>query len=66
MKPRMMKKQKEKMFIVKKYVKAVSALEALKKERRQPADDCWIDEDWKKDNLANAIGFSVDRKSKDA
>ena len=53
-------KAKQKMFIVKKYIMASSAREALRKESKQPADDCWIDEEWRKnekDNLASAIGF---------
>ena len=50
------------MFIVKKYIMATSAQEALRKERSTPADDCWVDEDWRKaskDNLASAIGFQM-------
>lgn len=63
-----MKKPKDKMFIVKKYIKAKSAAEALRKERKIPADDCWVDEDWRKnspDRLADAIGFSVDKPDDD-
>mgnify|MGYP001598959697 FL=1 len=50
------------MFVVKKYIKAFPAKEALKKEKKQEADDCWIDDDWrkeKKDRLAEAIGFKI-------
>lgn len=60
-----MKKNKQKMFVIKKYIMASNAQEALKKERRQPADDCWVDEEWRKnntDNLASAIGFSASKK----
>lgn len=56
-----MKKTSQKMFIVKKYIMARSAREALRKERTQAADDCWVDEEWRKnntDNLAAAIGFA--------
>lgn len=60
-----MKKQKiiEKRFIVKKYIMAKSAHDALKKERRTRPDDVWVDEEWKKDNpnqLQSAIGFTCD------
>lgn len=40
---------------------ASSAREALRKERATPADDCWVDEEWRKnnkDNLASAIGYN--------
>lgn len=49
----------KKLFIVKKYVWASSAQEALKKEKKIHADDCWIDEEWKKNECQpkDAIGF---------
>lgn len=53
----------EKRFIIKKYVMAKSAHDALKKERRIRPDDVWVDEDWKKENpnqLASVIGYSVE------
>ncbi len=56
-----MKKQ-DKRFIVRKYIIAKSAMEALKKEKRHLPDDCYIDDDWKKeagDQLESAIGFEV-------
>lgn len=49
--------EKPKMFIVRKYVKAVSALEAIKKEPKVPVHDVWIDEKWQEKSLAEAIGF---------
>lgn len=36
----------EKQYIIRKYIKANSAQEALRKEKKQPADECWIDEKW--------------------
>ena len=56
-----MKKPQPKLFIVRKYVMARSALEAIRKSRHVPVDDCWIDDEWKKGqgaNLASAVGFS--------
>lgn len=53
----------KKRYIIRKYVMAKSAEEALKKERKMIPDDVWIDEDWKKDNpknLESAIGFNVE------
>ncbi len=55
-----MKRKDEKMFIIKKYVMASSASEAIRKEKNIKPDDCWVDDDWRKsktDNLAVAIGF---------
>lgn len=54
-----------KRFIVRKYIMASSAHEALKKERRIRPDDCWVDDEWKKENpnqLTSAIGFSVEQE----
>lgn len=58
-----MKKKQNKLFIVKKYILATSAQEALKKERTIRPDDVWVDEDWRKKqenvkDLQSAIGFS--------
>jgi len=53
---------KEKRYIVRKFIMAKSCQEALKKEKKIIPDDCWVDEDWKKDHqqdLVSAIGFSV-------
>lgn len=58
------KMSKDKLFIVRYYVKAKNAKEALKKARQQEADDVWVDEEWKKGNaeqLASAIGFQTER-----
>lgn len=57
-----MNKEKDKMFIVKKYIKASSAAEAIRKDRTTPVSDVWIDDEWRKnnrDNLADAMGFIV-------
>jgi len=56
----MNKKKKNKMFVVKKYIMASSAAEALRKDLKTPADDCWVDEEWKGKYLADAIGFEIE------
>lgn len=59
---------KEKRYIVRKYVMAKSCQEALRKEKKVKPDDCWVDEDWKKDNedeLVSAIGFTVNNYDDD-
>lgn len=55
-------REKDKMFIVRKYIKARSASEAIKKDKTVPVHDVWIDEDWKKNSLASAIGFVVEHE----
>lgn len=58
-----MKKSKLKRYIIRKYIKAKSLSEALKKEPEALVDDAWIDDEWKKENpniLESAIGFEAD------
>lgn len=59
-----MKKQikEQKLYIIRKYIRASSAQEAIKLDKIKPVDDVWVDDDWKKGqapNLASAIGFEV-------
>lgn len=52
----------QKLFVVKKYVMAKSAQEALRKEIKIKPDDIWVDDEWRKgnqDRLTDAIGFEV-------
>lgn len=53
-----MKKQ-NKLFVIKKYIWAKNAQEALKEEHKHKADDCWIDEEFKRNlcNPKNTIEF---------
>lgn len=53
----------EKLFIIKKYVRAKSASEAIRKEKKIAVDDVWVDEDWRKsatDKLADQMGFTIE------
>jgi hypothetical protein len=50
-------KEKPKMYIVKKYIKAISASQAIRKDRNTPVHDVWVDDEWSKKELAGAIGF---------
>jgi hypothetical protein len=54
-----MKKPELKQFIIKKYVMARSAKDALSKERKVLADEVWISEEWLKNNtvISKPIGF---------
>ena len=54
---------KEKMFVIRKYVMAKSARQAILKDKTAPVDDVFIDTDWQRGQtaiLASSIGFSAD------
>lgn len=38
----------KKLYVVKKYVWALTAKDAIRMESDVPVDDVWIDDDWKK------------------
>lgn len=51
----------KKLFVVRKYIMAKDAKEAIKLDRKTKVDDVWVDNDWKRDNknqLPSAIGFA--------
>jgi hypothetical protein len=50
---------KEKLYVIRKYIKAPSAAVAIRREKTHPVDDVWVDDEWKKqpNGLADAIGF---------
>ncbi len=52
---------KNKLFIVKKFIMAKNALDAIKKDKTHPVDDVFVDSKWaddnKETNLTSAIGF---------
>ena len=52
-------KNTKKLFVVRKYVWAETALQALHREKKQQCDDVWIDDEWKKNQQSpkDAIGF---------
>lgn len=59
------KPKKDKMYVIRKYVKAASVSEAIKRERLAPVHEVYVDEEWRKnnhDNLTTAIGFTVARQ----
>lgn len=52
------------MFIVRKYVMALSVQDAIKKEPKAPIHEVFIDDEWSKGNrteLAQAIGYQIQR-----
>jgi len=52
-------KKNFKQFIVRKYVLALSASQAIRLEKKTPVDDVFIDDDWKKNQKENTseVGF---------
>lgn len=57
------KRKENKLFVVRKYVWGISAKDVLHNEKKIDAHECWIDEDWKRNQQApkDAIGFSVEK-----
>lgn len=57
-----MRKDGEKMFVIRKYVMADSVESAIRKSAHVKVHEVYVDEEWRKaqkDNLATAIGFST-------
>ena len=54
----------QKRFILRKYVMASNAREALRKDKTSEVDDVWVDDDWKKlhDQANKDVGFCRDEK----
>ena len=50
-------KEKDKVYIVRKYIKAVNLKQALKLEPKTEIHDAFIDSDWREVHLADSIGF---------
>lgn len=48
-------------YIVRKYVMASSIQDVIKKEKKTPVRDVWIDEDWKRaqENDPDKMGFKI-------
>ncbi len=51
-------KTESKIFVVRKYIRARSAAEAIRLDRKSPVDDVWVEEGWKQNNLSAPIGFA--------
>jgi len=51
----------KKQYVIRKYILARSAAEALRIEYKFKADDCWLDDDWKKNQkeVVGEIGFKT-------
>jgi hypothetical protein len=53
-------KEKPKLYVVRKYIKASNAAAAIRKDKTTPVHDVWVEEGFKDKSLAEAIGFTVD------
>lgn len=49
--------EKPKMYVVRKYVKAMNVKQALHKEPKIEVHDVYLDNNWSDRELASAIGF---------
>jgi len=58
----------KKIYIIRKYVLASSADEAIRLSKRKPVDDCWAEDDTHKEHLRellkreNSLGFTSKNK----
>lgn len=49
------------LYIVRKYIMAKSAQDAIRKDKLAPINDIWLDEEWKKNQLltTNQMGYTA-------
>jgi hypothetical protein len=58
-----------KLFVVRKYIKALDAAQAIRMDKKTPVHDCYVDDEWargQRQELAGAIGFTVQHQDSDA
>lgn len=53
-----MKDKSQKRFIVRKYIMATSAADAIRKDKATPVDDCYVDDAWLNEQTRQ-IGFKT-------
>lgn len=55
-----------KRFVIKKYIFAKSAIDAINKDKKTPVDDVWVDEQWHREfgtkEPASVMGFAVEKE----
>lgn len=58
----MKKKQINKLFVIRKYIWASDAQQAIRKDKSHPVEDVWIDDEWKKNSNPpkDSMGFYVE------
>ncbi len=50
-------KEKPKLYVVRKYIKAVDVKQALRLEPKTAVHDLFVNDTWSKEHLPDAIGF---------
>ena len=56
-------KSGDKLFVIRKYILAKRASDAIRKDKTTPVDDVWVDDDFKKSSTgASAIGFEAEKE----
>lgn len=58
---------KQKMYVIKKYIPARSAQEAINKEKKVAVDDVFVDAEWaggRSPLLSDAVGFTTHAKKR--
>lgn len=58
-----MNENEKKRFVVRKYIMANSATQAIRLDKKTPVDDVWVDEKWQDENIK--IGFADKAKGKE-
>lgn len=48
----------KKLFIVKKYIYAENAKEAITEDKTHEVDDVFVDKDWQIENMCKSVGFN--------
>jgi hypothetical protein len=51
--------ERPKMYVVRKYIKATNATQAILKDKTTKVHDVYIDAEWQSRHLPSAIGFHV-------
>jgi hypothetical protein len=59
---RMKSNERQKLYVVRKYVMARSVVEAARKERSAPVHEIFIDEKWHESHIAEAVGFTTNTR----
>lgn len=49
-------KKELKLFVVQKYIFATSVQEAVNLDKVKTVDECYVDSDWKKENMSKKTG----------
>lgn len=52
-------KQKDKLYVIRKYIKAPNARMAIAREKLHPVHEAFLHEKWEEKGLSEAMGFIV-------